>query len=123
MDIYPGGSGNSDDGYVAIDLSNMSNKSIEIEYGYSVRDAAGKEVVHRSKPKTYEFGGDGKNSWGCSNLTHRSSLLADLIGGTLIIVVRMKLIEASKLSTQFIPTNPLNKYILNKFNIKKSQLT
>lgn len=52
----------SDEGYVAIDLGDMSDKSIEIEYGFSVKDAAGKEVVHH-EPDTDEFAAyDGSNS-------------------------------------------------------------
>ena len=64
LDIYPGGKEDSAEGYVAINLCNMSNKSIKVEFGYNVKDAAGQEVVHM-KPSTDEFGAcDGNNnSW------------------------------------------------------------
>ena len=121
MDIYPGGYEDSDDGYVAVDLCNMSNKSIKIQYGFIVRDTAGKEVVYYA-PGTDEFGAerDLGNSWYTSNFSRRSTLLDAIIEGSLIIEIRMKLVEASKLPKQFIPTNPLNKKILNKFNDEES---
>ena len=124
LDIYPGGKENSDDGYVAVYLSNMSNKPIKIQYGFSVRDAFGKEVVHH-EPETDKFDGardeyDVENSLGDCDFAKRSKLIKALVKGTLVIEVRMRLIEASKLSTQFIPENPLNKNILNKFNKEES---
>ena len=124
LDIYPGGKENSDDGYVAVYLSNMSNKPIKIQYGFSVRDAFGKEVVHH-EPETDKFDGardeyDVENSLGDCDFAKRSKLIKALVKGTLVIEVRMRLIEASKLSSQFIPTNPLSKNILNKFNDEES---
>ena len=50
--IYPRGAEDSDEGYVAIMLANISDKSIKIEWGVSVKDAVGKEVDH-VKPDTY----------------------------------------------------------------------
>ena len=52
--LYPGGEEDSDDGYVALFLSNVSNKAIKIQYGYSIRDEADKVIGHR-KPETEEF--------------------------------------------------------------------
>ena len=47
LDLYPGGiAGGSDDGMVAVYLSNTSDESIKVQFGLRVRDAAGKEVVH-----------------------------------------------------------------------------
>ena len=123
--IYPGGDDGSDDGYVAVYLCNMSNPAIKIHWCYSIRDADGKEVVFR-KPLTDKFAGesddgdDATNSLGDSDFAKRSKLIKALVKGALIIEVRMRLIEASKLSSQFIPTNPLSKNILNKFNDEES---
>ena len=128
LDLFPGGREDSDDGYAAVRLHNMSNSAIKIQYGYSVRDADGQEVVYR-KQETDKFAGESDdgdlgNSWGNSwctlNFARRSALVDALIKGALIIEVRMKVVEASKLSSQFIPTNPLNKNILNKFNDEES---
>jgi len=44
--IYPGGRANSDEGYAVVALSNQLNTSIKIQYGYSVRDAGGKEEMN-----------------------------------------------------------------------------
>ena len=65
--IHPGGRENSSEGMVAVYLrNNMSDKSIKIEWGVSVKDAAaGKEVVYR-KPHTVDLaarGSSGNASW------------------------------------------------------------
>ena len=126
VDLYPGGDEHSNDGYVAVRLSNMTNKkSIIIEWCCIVRDAASKEIVYH-EPETDQFGGVGDdgvlNYWGQStcDLCKRSALLDALIEGTLIIDVRMKLVESSKYSSQFIPDNPINNIILNQFNEEES---
>ena len=46
MYIHPGGHPMSPEGYVAIGLANMSNKRINIRFGYSVRNVFGKEMVY-----------------------------------------------------------------------------
>lgn len=120
--IYPGGKGRSSEGYVAVNLSNRSDKSIKVQYGYSVRDADGKEVVHR-KPKTNQFGEFGtaelavSNAWMTGNFAPRSELLDALVDGALVIEVRMKSTTTTDKSiTQFIPTNPFNKNVSKLFN-------
>ena len=60
LDLYPGGDDDSDEGYVAIALSNMSDESIKIEWGVSVKDADGKEEVHK-KPYTVDLAAYGDN--------------------------------------------------------------
>ena len=116
LDIYPGGEEDSDEGYVAINLSNASNKSIKIQYGFSVRDADGKEVVHH-KSYTNEFpavGSEG-NAWCMTDFAKRTKLINALVNGSLVIEVRMKSTTTDKTITQFIPTNPINKNVINKF--------
>ena len=124
MELYPGGDEKSNDGYVAIDLGNMSNEAIKIQYGFSVRDAAGKEIVYH-EPKTNEFGacdpdGDNvENAWFKANFAKRSTLMDALIEGTLIIEVRMRS-KAIEVHKQFIPENPINNIILESFNDEES---
>ena len=91
LQICPGGDEDSDEGYVAVWLVNRSNTSIKIQYGYSVRDAKGKEVVHH-EPQTNEFGIDGseENAWYIADFAKRSKLMTLLVNGSLIIEVRMK---------------------------------
>ena len=123
LDLYPGGNEDSDghdissDGYIAINLCNMSNEAIKIQYGFSVRDAAGKEVWHE-KPRIHQFAGEG--SWGIVNFCKRSFLMDALVNGSLVFEVRMKLIEESKLSSLFTPVNPIIKNILKSFNDEES---
>ena len=115
--LYPGGNEESNDRYVALGLSNMSNQSIKLQFGYTVRDAAGKEIVY-DEPSTIEFGTPddvAANGWGIKNFARRSTLLDALIeGGTLIIEVRMRL-KAIEVHKQFIPKNPINNNILKSF--------
>ena len=49
--ICPGGSERSAEGMVAANLVNMSDKSIKVEHGFSVKDAAGKEVLYEKPDK------------------------------------------------------------------------
>ena len=116
--IYPGGEEDSPEGCVAVELSNRSNNSIKIEYGFSVRDANGKEVVC-CKPETQEFDAyvdDGDNARCIPAFAQRSTVMDLLVQGSLVIEVRMKLPSTGNNVTQFIPTNPINKNVLDSFN-------
>ena len=124
MDICPGGEEDSEDGHVAAYLCNMSNKSIKIQFGFSVRDVSGKEVVYY-EPNTNKFdcvgvvGHVNTNAWGIKNFGRRSELLDALIEGALVVEVRMRM-KAIEVRKQFIPDNPINKNILSKFNKQQS---
>ena len=116
LKLYPGGEEDSDEGYVAVSIVNLSDTSIKIQYGYSVRDADGKELVH-IKPETDEFDAadtEGNNAWVSSNFAKRIKFLKSLVNGSLIIDVRMKLVDTNSI-TQFIPTNPTNNNLLELF--------
>ena len=56
------------------------------------------------------------NSWGHKNFAKRSTLMELLVQGSLIIEVQMKLPSTGNKATQFIPTNPFNKNVLELFN-------
>ena len=116
LKLYPGGRVNSPEGRVAVALSNRSNSSIKIEYGYSVRNADGKEVVHY-KLQASEFAppGSGHSGWCTDSFAKRSKLMESLVNGSLVIEVRMKSTSTDKSITQFIPTNSLCKNVINKF--------
>ena len=118
LDLFPEGMENSAEGYVAIGLQNMSNKSIKIEYGYSVKDADGKEVVHK-KPKTAkEFAPGGCHSY--SNFAKRSKIMKSLVNGSLVIEVRMRIVDTCKPTPLFIPQNPINKNVLELLDNEES---
>ena len=119
--LYPGGHANSTEGYVAVSLGNVSNASIKNQCSYCVRDANGKEVVHH-KPYTHEFGAldSGRSVYYYANFAKRSKVMESLMDGSLIIEVRMKLQSTDKSITQFIPTNPLCKNVINKFMDEES---
>ena len=122
--LYPGGRANSDEGYAAIGLLNKSNTSIEIEYAFSVRDTrdAKGEVVYRQSTGPKEFAAMGAEGNGrCTpDFAERSTFVESLVNESLIIEVRMKSTATDKSITQFIPTNPINKNILQKFMDEES---
>jgi len=76
---YPGGHANTF-------LHNMSEKSIEIDYGFSVNDGNnGKQVAYKQSRTPEHFGPVGTQS------PRRSKLLSSLVEGTLVIEVCMKM--------------------------------
>jgi len=88
--------------------------SINIDFGFTVRDSNGKEVVNR----VLKFNPDeDEDVDGFSNFTSREKLLNACINGSLIVEVRMK--ERSPIAIQpppeFIHNNPINKNILKLF--------
>ena len=116
--LYPGGEEQSREGYVAVALFNMTNKDIKIQYGLSVRDANGKEVVYDKSIN--EFGAlDSEINSSCACCTHnfatRSTIKDLLVLGSLVIEVRMKFPSTDNKPTQFIPKNPINKNVLELF--------
>ena len=113
--IYPGGRANSEEGYVDLGLLNKSNTSIEIKCSFSVRDADGKEVAHCKSDKFRPVTGRYKKDF-----AKRSGLMNTLVNGSLVIEVRIKSANTDKSITQFIPTNPLCKNVLQKFDDEKS---
>ena len=124
--LFPGGDKTSDEGYAAITLCNCSDTSIKIQWGFSIRDSDGKEVVHL-EPDTDEFAEVGVNkeaprysSWGYSHFARRSTLMELLVQGSLVIEVRIKLPSTDNKATQFIPTNPFNKNMLELFMDEES---
>ena len=98
----------------------MTNKSIKIQYGCSVRNADGKEVVHKES-HTNEFAtyptcqASHYCAWRMSDFAERSELTESLVNGSLIVEVRMKPTTTGKSIAQFVPTNPFNKNMLELF--------
>ena len=119
--LCPGGSTypESPEGYVAVKFRRKStySSSIKIQYGFGVRDAECKEVVHR-KAETDTFGpvkGYCLVGSCVKKFAKRSTLINALTEGTLIIEVRMRQVSTDKPIIQFIPSNPINKNVLELF--------
>ena len=123
LEIYPGGSDVSSEGMVAITMSNMSSdESIKVEYGYSVKDDAGKEVVYK-KPHINEFAACGSSGHNCrltNNFSKRSKIMKSLVNGSLVIELRMRLVDKNKSTPPFIPQNPINKNVLELLDDEES---
>ena len=132
LKLYPGGKTNvvlplgfvddDNDGYVAVELLNKSNEGIKIQWGLSVRNTDDKEVIQvYSLNETFEFAASGSDdhypSWFFVLEERRSKFLELLVDedGILVIEVRMKSISIDKSITRFIPTNPINKNVLELF--------
>ena len=121
LGLYPGGRANSEEGKVSITLCNKSSIGIKIQYGYSVRDADGREVVcQKSSTDEFDVLGSSNSAWCIDNYFERQTLLDALVKGSLVIEVRMKSMSTDKSITQFVPTNPLCKNILQKFMDEES---
>ena len=113
--LYPGGEERSNTGRVAIVLCNRSNKSIDMNFGFSIKDGNGNQIA--SMQSSYTF--DPSQSWGGGwpDFAKRSKLLNALVDGTLVVEVHMKPIEPIIAALpHFVPENPFNKNILRIFN-------
>ena len=88
LQLYPGGNNKSDDGMVAIYLENLSDKSITIHFGCSIKDLNEKEVhtTHNGSPDVFEA----KDNWGWINFCKRSDVIDALVDGTLVLEIRLK---------------------------------
>ena len=104
---------------MALNLFHGSNANIKIKWAYCVRDAGGKELVYSKTKRNEEFT---KNREGCNtNFAKRSILMNSLVDGSLVIEVRMKPpTSIDKSITLFIPANPINKNVLQKFMHEES---
>lgn len=106
LHIYPGGIPQSREGYVAVFLGNELN----------IRNADGKGVVHhKSSTKKFNAILTPKNAWGYGDFAKRSKLMKLLINGSLVVEVLMKPTATDKSATHFVPTNPINKNMLELF--------
>jgi len=115
LKLYPGGDEDSEEGYAAVSLVNCSNKSINIQWGCSVRDVNDKEVVY-CKKETNEFDANAGSAWYTDNFAKLSTLMKLLVNGALVVEVRIKLPTTGNNAPQYIPTNPINKNMLRLFN-------
>ncbi|KAL7534339.1 hypothetical protein ACHAXR_005799, partial [Thalassiosira sp. AJA248-18] len=116
LELFPGGDEDSNEGMIAVYLCHRSNGTMHLDFGFSVQDSDGDEVVNMMN--SYWFSPEAEHEgYGEDNFVERSRLIhLAMIEGTLVIEVRMKLVEATGGHVpQFIPENPLCKNILKKF--------
>jgi hypothetical protein len=110
VQLYPGGRRNSEEGKVSLGLHNMSNKAIEIDFGFSVNNDNLKQVEYERSPGPCNFRPVDGNGW--SDFAYRSYLLYFLVDGALVIQVHMKLATPTiSVPPPFIPENPVAKMI------------
>jgi len=110
LGMYPGGDGGAAERMVSLGLWNKSNKAIEIDYGFSVNDGNGKQVVYKQSPGPRNFApmgdADGYDYWGFMHFAERTTLLSSLINGALVIGVHMLAKPTKSVPPPFIPENP-----------------
>ena len=115
LDIYPGGDIESDEGMVALDLNNMSNKGIHTKFRFSIKDSDGRYRETAYAHNSYKFegldveGDDNEERIWCNvNFVKRSTILKYLVEGTLVIEVQMRLATkpVETIPPPFIPVNP-----------------
>lgn len=111
LKIFPDGDATAAEGMTSLYLYSMSDKAIGIDFGFSIIDGDGNQVVHTTPHRFERFD---PTSWGWSDFAKRSELISSLVDGTLAIEVRMELpVTAS--TPPFIPENPSNKIIQGLF--------
>ena len=117
LKMYPSGRRDADEGMAFLGLNNMSDKAIDIDYGFSVNDGNGKQVAYQQTDYPRNFGPVGTTNSGRGfDFVKRSKLMQSLVKGTLIIEVRMRLAKpTTSVSPPFIPENPLTKMIQEEF--------
>lgn len=111
--IFPGGDDYSDEGYMAVYLYHLSPGTVCISSDFRVCDREDGETVaygyaHNSRCFPIEE----------REFVKRSTIVERALGydNTLIIQVKMKLIEATDTPVAaFVPNNPIRKIILGKF--------
>ena len=124
--VYPGGLGASREGMMDAYLYNLTNKPIKVEFGFSVKDSAGKHVHDYSVPEAHEFNNKSvtntTNQWGFRDYAKRSNIMKKLVDGALIIEVRMRNMNTEREDPPlFIPENPSNcKLLQSMFNDEES---
>jgi hypothetical protein len=92
---------------VSLCLNNMSNKAIEIDYGFSVSHGNGKQVAYYRSDGPKHFGGV-QSFKGWRNFAKHSTLLSSLVNGALVIDVHIRLAKPTKsVPPAFILENPL----------------
>ena len=100
--MFPGGDVGAAEGMVSLSLWNMSDKAIDIDYGFSVNDENGKQVAYErtATPRNFApmFTVDG--AWGL-DFVKRSKLMNSLVNGTLVIGVHMRLALAGPLNDKY----------------------
>ena len=113
VELYPGGDDESDDGYVALFLYNMTAEAIEVELKLIVKHPNGEKDISIANGELLKFlprGSDVIDGIGsakaCLNFALRSTLLNYLVDGTLIVEVHMRTNKPGQLSSPFVPENP-----------------
>jgi len=120
--MFPGGDTLSEERMTALGLWNKSDKAIEIDFGFSVNDENGKQVVYERSDGPYNFPpvGDADDYRGL-DFVKRSDLMSSLVNGTLVIEVHMRLAKpTTSVPPPFIPENPVAKMIQGLFLDEKS---
>ena len=129
LEIFPGGHSTSNEGMVSVYLENLSNTSITIQYGFSVKNKIGRMVKDKVSNRGEEFAPYGTQTdvagqisavRGFNNFWQRSDVINALVDGTLIIDVRMRSTAETATATHFIPENPIAKSVLAMFNDEES---
>lgn len=90
LKIYAGGEADTANGTASVYLKNMSAKSIELQFCFSVRNAGGVEVVDYRSKKTFVFAPTGTTvdnetapAWGTKEFAKLNTLIGALNEGTL----------------------------------------
>ena len=88
LELYP--DGYAEEGKVSLFLWNKSNKSTEIDLGFSVNDGNEKQVIYERSAGPQHFAPVGTiNSAMIYNVATRSDVISSLVNGALVIAVHI----------------------------------
>lgn len=121
LSLYPGGKdiSASGDGRVSVFLHLLSNETLNICCGFTVKDVADQTVARAVRNSKILFSPD--KGWGYTEFVKRSKLTNALVRGALVIEVRLVLMEKKFLSSApFIPKNPFHGIMLKIFMDEES---
>ena len=98
LQIYPGGSRNSDDGMMAVYIEHCSNTSITVDFGFTIRDKEGNTKKDLVLSDGHEFLTWKDSDYSCydydglclHDFCERSTIIDSLANGKLIIEFRMR---------------------------------
>ena len=111
--ICPGGANSSEEGKVAVYLSNLSSESTQAHYKIVLKHPT--DAKQRSFQTQSVESFDAKRSWGKPNFAKRETMLTYLNNGTLTLEIHMKTNKQIE-PTSFVPSNPCSCNLLKGFN-------
>ena len=119
--IHPGGAGEgaekkAKDGFASLYLYHLTDESISLQYSLCVRNPSNKDYIIQKFAEGCMTFNDENEACGAHSFCKNKTLLNNLVYGSLIVEVQMKLTTKPRLTNAvFVPENPLSSNIQKMF--------